>query len=50
MNKKFLGVRVSTIIAAVVCVALSFLIWTYVRYEKIATDTSAAAFLFTDEI
>lgn len=48
MNKKFLGVKISTIIAAAVCLALSFFVWMYARYDKITSQNSAATYLFTD--
>ena len=50
MDRKFLGIKIGTIVAAVVCLVLSFFIWMYVRYEKIATDdANAVTYFFGDE-
>ena len=50
MNKKFLGIKISTIIAAAVCLAISFFVWIYVRYDKISSESSLEPYTVEDEI
>ena len=34
MNKKFLGIKISTIIQLLVCIILAFIIWFVVQYTN----------------
>ena len=48
MNKKFLGIKVSSIIAILICLVSSFMIWMLVKYHlstETAFDFSKFAFM-----
>ena len=40
MNKKFLGIKISTILQLLVCVILAFVIWFVVQYTNSQVDNS----------
>ena len=44
MNKKFLGIKIATILQFLVCVILAFIIWFVVQYtnSKVNADDTAA--------
>lgn len=45
MNKKFLGIKIGTILQFLVCVVLAFVIWFVVQYTNSQIDAGDAAAL-----
>ena len=43
MNKKFLGIKIGTMIQFVVCVILAFIIWFVVQHTNSQGDVNASA-------
>ena len=43
MNKKFLGIKISTILQLLVCVILAFVIWFVVQYTNSQAEADTAA-------
>ncbi len=51
MNKKFLGIRVGTILMAFISLLVSMLIWFYVEYENVSSeDASVTASVACQEV
>ncbi len=45
MNKKFLGIKITTILQFLVCVVLAFIIWFVVQYTNSQVDGNSTAML-----
>ena len=46
MNKKILGIKISTYLTVICCAAAAVLFWLYVKYmEATPTDADATAFI-----
>ena len=44
MNKKFLGIKIGTILTAIGCIAVAFIIWVVAKYNiDFPTDTDVSA-------
>lgn len=48
MNKKIFGIKISTILQAVLCIIVAFVIWFAVKYTGTAEKTEETAFLPVD--
>ena len=51
MNKKIFGIKISTILTAIGCLAISFLIWVVVKYNiEYASGDVGAAFAWLSHL
>ena len=50
MDKKFLGIRIGSIITAIVCLLAAFCIWIYVEYERTSDATDTVTAQLIDEV